>query len=244
MMLWADYQVLWWAVLAQMILAGLLVRMGITHLNREELLGHEIDVLNLRRMWIVFRTQFAGGAHSIGDWYWREIPRTLRRLLIPIGCMIILLVAGIYLGASMVKQLGITPGSIGLDRLNFVDSQILDQFRQLGFFSTSNVLTIWWHNLRAVGIAIVLGIFTLGVAGALILILPMGIIGFFIGAAVLTGMNPLTVLAAFILPHGILEIPAIILSGAAILQVGASLVTPHQQQSISEGIGAFHCRLG
>jgi uncharacterized membrane protein SpoIIM required for sporulation len=49
-------------------------------------------------------------------------------------------------------------------------------------------------------------------------------------------LNPLAVLAAFTLPHGILEIPAIILSGAAILQVGASLVTPHQQQSISEGL--------
>jgi uncharacterized membrane protein SpoIIM required for sporulation len=66
--------------------------------------------------------------------------------------------------------------------------------------------------------------------------LPMTIIGFFTGAASLSGMNPLTVLAAFTLPHGILEIPAIILSGAAILQVGASLVTPYQRQSISEGL--------
>ncbi len=236
MMLWADYKVLWWAVLAQSILAGLLVRMGITHLNREELLGQEIDVLNLRWMFKVFRTQFTGGAHSIWDWYRREIPHTLRQLIIPIVCMIILLVAGMYLGAAVVKELGISAGSIGLDRLKSIDSQILDQFRQLGFFSTSNVFTIWWHNLRAVSIAIVVGIFTLGVAGALILMLPMAIIGFFIGVAVQSGMNPLTVLAAFTLPHGILEIPAIILSGAAILQVGASLVTPHQQQSISEGL--------
>ncbi len=167
MMLWADYQVLWWAVLAQVILAGLLIRMGISHLNREELLGHEIDVLNLRRIWKVFRTQFSGNTHSVWDWYRFEIPRTLHRLLIPIGCMIILLVAGIYLGAAMVKQVGLMPDSIGLDRLTSIDPQILNQFRQLGFFSTNNVLTIWWHNLRAVTIAIVLGIFTLGVAGAL-----------------------------------------------------------------------------
>jgi uncharacterized membrane protein SpoIIM required for sporulation len=146
------------------------------------------------------------------------------------------LVAGILLGAGMVKALGISPGSIGLDRLNSIDSKILDQLRQLGFFSTSNALSIWWHNLRAVSIAILLGIFTLGVAGELILMLPMVIIGFFTGAASSTGLNPLTVLAAFTLPHGILEIPAIILSGAAILQVGASLVTPHQHQTISEGM--------
>jgi uncharacterized membrane protein SpoIIM required for sporulation len=66
--------------------------------------------------------------------------------------------------------------------------------------------------------------------------LPMTIIGFFTGVASLSGMNPLIVLAAFTQPHGILEIPAIILSGAAILQVGVSLVTPHQHQSISEGL--------
>jgi uncharacterized membrane protein SpoIIM required for sporulation len=236
MMLWANYKVLWWAVLAQVILAGLLVRMGITHLNREELLGHEIDTLNLGWMWKVFLTQFIGDAHSVWDWYRREIPHTLRRMLIPIVWMTLLLIAGIYLGAAMVKELGISPGTIGLERLKTVDTQILDQFRQLGFFSTSNVVIIWWHNLRAVSIAVALGIFTLGVAGAIVLMLPMVIIGFFTGAASLSGMNPLAVLAAFTLPHGLLEIPAIILSGAAILQVGASLVTPHQRQSISEGL--------
>jgi uncharacterized membrane protein SpoIIM required for sporulation/ABC-type transport system involved in multi-copper enzyme maturation permease subunit len=236
MMLWANYQVLWWAVLAQVILAGLLVRMGITHLNREELLGHEIDTLNLRWMWKVFRNQFIGDAHSPWDWYRREIPHTLHRMLIPIVCMGLLLVMGTYFGAAMVKQLGISPGTIGVERLKTVDTQILDQFRQIGFFSTSNVVSIWWHNLRAVSIAILVGIFTLGVAGALILMLPMAIIGFFTGAASLSGLNPMAVLAAFTLPHGLLEIPAIIFSGAAILQVGASLVTPHQRQSIGEGL--------
>jgi uncharacterized membrane protein SpoIIM required for sporulation/ABC-type transport system involved in multi-copper enzyme maturation permease subunit len=236
MMLWANYQVLWWAVLALVILAGLLVRMGITHLNREELLGHEIDTLNLRWMWKVFRTQFTGNAHSLWDWYRVEIPHTLQRLLIPIVCMIILLIASIYMGAGLVKEFGITPGLFGVEGLKTVNTQVLDQLRQFGFFSTSNVVGIWWHNLRAVSIAILAGIFTLGVAGALILMLPMTIIGFFTGVASLSGMNPLIVLAAFTLPHGILEIPAIILSGAAILQVGVSLVTPHQHQSISEGL--------
>lgn len=236
MMLWANYQVLWWAVLALMILAGLLVRMGITHLNREELLGHEIDILNLRWMWRVFRIQFTGNAHSIWDWYRLEIPHAIRRLLIPIICMVILLCSSTYLGAALVKEFGIAPGSFGLQDLKTVNTQVLDQLRQFGFFSTSNVVSIWWHNLRAVSLAVLAGIFTLGVAGALILMLPMTIIGFFTGVASLSGMNPLTVLAAFTLPHGILEIPAIILSGAAILQVGVSLVTPHQQQSISEGL--------
>jgi uncharacterized membrane protein SpoIIM required for sporulation len=90
--------------------------------------------------------------------------------------------------------------------------------------------------LRAVTIAILLGTFTLGVAGILVLLLPMAIIGFFVGLVASTGISPLVVLAAVTLPHGILEIPALILSGAAILQVGASLVTPSRRQTISESL--------
>ena len=236
MMLWADYRVLWWVVLALLILAGLLIRMGITHFNREELLGREIDTLNLRWMWRVFRGEFIGDSSSIGTWYRQEIPRTLRRMLIPICWMAILLAAGTYLGVAFVNNTGIPPGLLPLDSLKIIDTQILAQFRQLGFFSASSVVTIWWHNLRAVIIAIVLGAFTLGVAGALILMLPMIIIGIFTGAVSLTGINPLTVLAAVTLPHGIFEIPALILSGAAILQVGASLVTPYRHQTIGEGL--------
>jgi uncharacterized membrane protein SpoIIM required for sporulation len=236
MMLWAGYQVLWWAVLGLMILAVLLVRMGISHFNREELLGREIDTLNLRWLGQVFRDEFLGEARSIGEWYRREIPHALRRMSIPIFWMALLLVAGIYLGAALAKAIGLTPGSLSLDSLKIVDSQVLDQFRQLGFFSTSGVLTIWWHNLRAVIIAMLLGCFTLGVAGALILMLPMIIIGFFTGLVSMAGISPVTVLTASLMPHGIFEIPALILAGAAILQVGASLVTPYRKETIGESL--------
>ena len=61
MMLWSDYKVLWWVILGLTILAGLLVRMGISHFNREELLGRESDSLNLRWTWqIVSRSIYWG----------------------------------------------------------------------------------------------------------------------------------------------------------------------------------------
>ena len=236
MMLWANYQVLWWVVVAQVVLAGMLVRMGIAHMNREELLGHELDTLNLKWIWRVFRQQFTGTAHTVGEWFRREVSGTLKHMLIPIGWMVVLLVAAIFIGSAQVNSLGASVNVLGLDRLKLIDSQILNQFRQFGFFTAGNVVTIWWHNLRAVSIAVIAGTFTLGVAGALILMLPMVLIGFVSGAASLTGLNMLTVLAAFTLPHGLLEIPAIILSGAAILRVGASLITPHPAQSMGEGL--------
>jgi uncharacterized membrane protein SpoIIM required for sporulation len=236
MMLWADYQILWWAVLALMILASLLIRMGISHFNREELLSREIDTLNLRWLGQVFRNEFVGQAQSVGEWYRREIPHTIRRMAIPIFWMTLLLVTGTYMGAALAKSINIIPGSLPIDSLRIIDTQVLDQFRQLGFFSTSGVLTVRWQNLRAVIIAILLGSFTLGVAGALILMLPMIIIGFFAGLVSLTGFSTITILTATLMPHGIFEIPALILAGASILQVGASLVTPHRKETIGESL--------
>jgi len=236
MMLWADYQILWWVILALVILAVLLVRMGITHFNRENLLGREIDSLNLRWMWHVFRDEFKGEARTVGEWLRWEIPHSVKRMSIPIVWMIILLTAGTYLGAVLVKSIGITPSFFSLESLNSINTKVLDQFRQFGYFETSGVFTIWWHNLRAIAIAILLGSFTLGVAGAIILMLPMIIIGFFTGLVAQTGFHPLTILTAVVMPHGLLEIPALILAGASILQVGASLVTPHRKQTIGEGL--------
>jgi uncharacterized membrane protein SpoIIM required for sporulation len=236
MMLWSDYQILWWAVLGLMILASLLVRMGISHFNREELLGREIDTLNLRWLWQTFLAEFMGKSRSVAHWYRYEIPHSLRRMTLPILWMAFLLIVGYYLGISLAKNIGILPGSLPMDSLKVIDTTVLDQFRQLGFFTTSGVLSIWWHNLRVMIIAILLGSFTLGVVGALILMSPMMIIGFFTGLVSLTGINPLTILTASLMPHGIFEIPALILAGASILQVGASLVTPHRKETIGESL--------
>jgi len=41
---------------------------------------------------------------------------------------------------------------------------------------------------------------------------------------------------AFVLPHGILEIPAIALSGAATLRLGAALAAPVEDRTLSEAL--------
>jgi ABC-type transport system involved in multi-copper enzyme maturation permease subunit len=58
---WGDYSTLWWAVAGMAILAVLLIRVGVAHFQREELLGKEIDVLNLKWGWKVFKQ--IGRAH-------------------------------------------------------------------------------------------------------------------------------------------------------------------------------------
>jgi uncharacterized membrane protein SpoIIM required for sporulation/ABC-type transport system involved in multi-copper enzyme maturation permease subunit len=234
-MLWAEYDVLWWAVLGQALLAGLLVRMGVTHFNREELLGREMDALNLRWAWRVFHNGFVGEAKSIRQWYTREIPGTLRRLRLPIGLMALLLATGMLLGAEQVENFGLSAATFSMDQLQLLDDSFLERFQQIGFFNVGNVAYIWMHNLRAAALAWLAGAFTFAVAGVLVLMLPLTLIGFLAGVANLVGINPWLFIAAFTLPHGLLEIPAILITGAAILQVGATFVTPARGQTIGEG---------
>ena len=55
---WGDYTTLWWVVFGMRIFSILLVRVGLAHFRREELLGREIDVLNFRWGWKVFYSKF------------------------------------------------------------------------------------------------------------------------------------------------------------------------------------------
>jgi uncharacterized membrane protein SpoIIM required for sporulation/ABC-type transport system involved in multi-copper enzyme maturation permease subunit len=234
LILWANFSVLWWVIIALTVVAGLLVRMGIAYFNREELLGREFDTLNLSWGWRTLKKAFIGQASNVLNWYSKEIRRALHRLRIPIAIMTLLLVAGLLVGADQFRRLGIPAELFNLSQLNQLSSDDLTSLKQFDFFSASGVSLIWLHNLQVVGLASILGVFTFAVLGVLILMLPMALMGFLAGAAMIAGYSPIIFLAAFLLPHGFLEIPAIILSGAAILRLGAIFITPSTQRNIGE----------
>ena len=75
LLFWGNNQVLWLAVVAVLIMAGLIVRLGLAHFQREYLLGREIDILNLRWMWRTFWGYFKGDAHSSLRLVW-ALPRS------------------------------------------------------------------------------------------------------------------------------------------------------------------------
>jgi len=135
-MFWARYNVLWWAIFGQVLISGLLIRVGIAHFSREELLGRELDALNLRRNWGIFKRAFLGQARSPWDWFRSEITVTVRALTIPIGFMALALVAAILIGAGQARVF-VLPASL----LNW---QQLDQ----GFISGLESIRFCgdWHR--------------------------------------------------------------------------------------------------
>lgn len=230
-MFWARYSVLWWVIIAEGMVAVLLVRSGVAHFNREELLGRELDSLNLKWGWRIFKNAFIGSSHNPLDWYRREIEQTLRRLRIPLVIMSFLIIAGVWVGASQAKIFVLPPEILNINNL---DQGFIEGLDEVRFFSASGIGMVWLHNLRVIALAIVLGIFTFGVAGALIIMLPLVIIGYFMASVANVGISPIMFFTALVLPHGILEIPALIISGAGILQLGAVLLAPAKGKTITE----------
>jgi uncharacterized membrane protein SpoIIM required for sporulation/ABC-type transport system involved in multi-copper enzyme maturation permease subunit len=230
-MFWAQYNILWWAILGQALITGLLIRTGLAYFNREEMLGRELDTINLGWAWREIRRGFTGQARSIFEWYRRDVPAALWSLRLPILVSAIALGLGSLAGASLAKEFRLPPELVSFDK---VSKGFVEGLQAARFYSTSGTVIIWLQNLRAVLIATLLGIFSFGILGLLVLMLPLAIIGYVAANVSLAGHSVLTFLVALVLPHGLLEIPAIILAGAAILNLGATLTAPAHGKTIGE----------
>lgn len=230
-MFWAQYSVLWWVIFAELIIAGLLIRTGIAHFNREELLGRELDTLNLKWTWQIFIHSITGQASTFRDWLKISYPKMWKRMRLPTAIMALVLLGALLVGASQSSRFTIPASALNLDNL---DQGFVEGIDWLSFFSVGGVLTVWMHNLRAIILATILGIFSFGVLGILVLMLPFILIGFFTASVAILGISPPLFLSAFVLPHGILEIPAIMIAGAAIIRLGATFTTPANGMTIGE----------
>ena len=233
-MFWARYDVLWAIIFGLVLLNVVLVRMGVQLFNREELLGKDLDEINVGAMWKFFRKEFIGESQgSLIRWYRYEVAKSLKRLGIPALMMIIVLIAGGIIGYYHATLYPL-PTVLLQDVIN-ASSGLRDRLSDFGFFTTQGVGLVLYQNVRASLIAAAFGMLTFGVLSSVVLMLPTTLAAYFAGQAAIAGYNPLLFLAAFILPHGILEIPAIILIGAATINLGASIIAPPKGKTLGDG---------
>ena len=230
-MFWGNNDTLWWAVVGLLVLTALLVRVGLAHFQREELLGREIDVLNIKWGWKIFRDQFTGNAHNIFNWYRKEIPATLKRLRISIIAITVLGVIAFLIGMQQVARFQIPIESTGFENL---DERLTSIIQLLPVFSFLPVLLVWWQNLRVLLLSLVLGVITFGILGVLPVLFSIGVVGYLMSFLGMNGISPIQYLLGFILPHGIIEIPALILAASAVLHGGVMLATIGTGKTIGE----------
>lgn len=232
---WGNEDVLWYAIVGVTLLAGLLIRLGLSHFRREYLLGREIDTLNIKWMSRTFQDRFTGNARSISEWYRRDIPITLRQLKQPLMIIfslsiVALIVSYIWVVRNVPAFLNLTPERIG-DIRTFV-TENLTNLDSLGEQLPAPVLFL--HNARSIILFLLLGLVSFGTLGLTLFLGNIALIGGVLGAAHLVGYSPLLTFVVGVLPHGIFELSAVFLATAAMLRVGAQLVTPQSDKSLGE----------
>jgi uncharacterized membrane protein SpoIIM required for sporulation len=103
------------------------------------------------------------------------------------------------------------------------------------FLNTSSqsetMLFIFTQNARVLLAALILAIFTFGVAALVLTPLTFVILGYITSQVLIAGYNPLLIIGA-VLTHGIVEIPMIVLATAIALHLGAVVTKPPRRETV------------
>ncbi len=235
LLFWGTDQVLWLAVVAVIIIAGLLVRLGIAHFQREYLLGREFDSLNLRWLWQMFWQTFKGEGNSLFSWYRLEVPKAMRKLSAPLLLILVMAVIG-FLSSYYWAMVNVPRMLPAATDANY--SQIMKGAREsIGLAQAGqhlSALYLFANNVRATLLILLAGLVSFSVLGMLIYLVNVGLIGGVLGVFKLIGYSPLVLFAAGLLPHGIFEIPALMIASAIVLRMAAVLVAPQLGKSMGQ----------
>jgi uncharacterized membrane protein SpoIIM required for sporulation len=235
LLFWGNGQTLWLALVGVIVLSTLFIRMGIAHFEREYLLGREIDTLNLHWIGSTFWTFFRSGTRADGSWHCRAVLPALRRLALPSLVMLALLLAGGWVGYTQVsaKAPELLEGSVrDIDDLRERVSQMPAAQGMNGVEISAPSLFL--NNLRATAVIFLGGVVSFGVLGILFYLLNAGLIGGVLSLFAYVGVSPWLLFSTGILPHGMFELSALLLSGAAVLHMAVALVTPQTGKSMGE----------
>ena len=235
MLFWGNEQVLWLAIAGVMIIALLLIRVGIAHFQREYLLGREIDVINLRWIWRTFWANFLGGARSLGDWYGNVLGSALRRILPAVFFVALIAGVSMWLGHDwVIRNVSETIALASPDDLDKLEELVRELPDLANLREHISASFLFLNNTRAMVAIFLAGLVSFSVLGVLFYMVNIGLIGGVFAIFELLGLSPWPIFLAGVLPHGILEIPALMIGSAAVLYLGAALVTPQTGKSMGE----------
>jgi uncharacterized membrane protein SpoIIM required for sporulation/ABC-type transport system involved in multi-copper enzyme maturation permease subunit len=261
-MFWADYSILWVISLGLAVVAMILIRMGVKTFNREEILGREIDELNPRHLGRLAHHFFVQPPYGMGSlraetepvpparslvrWvtrvYRHDLPYLMRHNWMAVAVVVFFLVVAGGIGWAYVDN---HPLPQGVLRIEDITKQDFDSISDVGFLPSLTTGGILGHNVQALILAGLVAVISLGVLSILLLMVPIALVGFFAGQMAWLGYSPLIFFAAFVLPHGIFEIPAAVIATAFALRLGASVTSLREGLTVGEGLiaaGADFCK--
>ena len=236
-MFWGQYASLWWIALGLVIVAVLLVRAGLNLFSRELILSQGVDQIRPGRLWREFRRHFAhppaAGARpfTLSRVYFLDLPNLIRAQRSAIVFVLLTLALAVIVGIHLAHRYQL-PSEIYA--LSPIPADAFDDLSGFGFLPPLTTWGIFWNNTRSLLVAVCAALASFGVLAALLLMLPVAIIAYVAAGMTMAGQNLWLFLLAFVLPHGIIELPAAILATAAAVVVGMGVIAP----GASEGQGS------
>ncbi|WP_420631087.1 stage II sporulation protein M [Candidatus Leptofilum sp.] len=231
---WGNHDGLWWLLLALTITAVVLMRMGLSLFNREELLGRDIDQIRLgwmvRQFWGYFSGKMQLGRYPNPIIWYKQTIALVPSLLKPMGALLLALVGAAIIGIVMAQQFPF-PEDL---KTQLNGQNMLTNLAGLEVYLSALPLFIVSQNVRALLLQTILGIFTLGVLGMLIFMLPWGVISFIAMQFYMAGESASQFLLGTIVPHAIFELPTLLLISAAALRWQTVTFAPLPNRSLSE----------
>jgi uncharacterized membrane protein SpoIIM required for sporulation/ABC-type transport system involved in multi-copper enzyme maturation permease subunit len=235
MLFWGNEQVLWLGVAGVLIIALLLIRVGIAHFEREYLLGREIDTLNFKWMLGEFWRNFIGGATSLRDWYARPLASTFRRIVPALALMALVAAVSARMSYDWIQtNAAESIAKASPERLEKLQTNIENLPDLASLSGHLNAPFLFLNNTRSMIVIFLAGLVSFGVLGVLFYMINIGLIGGVYALFEMLGVAPLPIFLAGVLPHGMFEIPALMIGSAAVLYIGAALVTPQTGKSMGE----------
>lgn len=231
-------QLLWsifWALLA---IAIMLVRTGMNSFNREEILSREHAGFSSKRIVWTFKRFFAefqpaGVAperyeqpFSLKRFYRRDVSALLHEYRAPLIVSFIAVMTGLVFGYF----------AFGEYRAAWLDRSLQQSAGQAADPSLLLVLQVAANNLRVALVSNVLSLFSFGIPAFLVPAAAFAQIGYVASWQAAHGLSPWTFVLAYVVPHGIIELPTFILSAALGIRIGASVLYAPRGFTIGQNI--------
>ena len=223
--------ILWYIIIGLIVADVILFTTGARIFNREELLGRQMDEINLRwaaqRFWRAIR----GKATGVGSWYRDEVFPAVGRLRAPLLVIVFCLVAALIGGYAVARlRPDLQLPDTGASWQQTISD--MNTWSELGAVA-GNPGSIVTQNMRLFIFGTLTAVFSFGVFGVVAAVAPFGVLGFFLGQPILAN-DGLRLFIGGVLPHRLIALPAILLAGAAALRLGAVVVHPPSDQTVTE----------
>ena len=194
-------EILWAFAILMTVLAIALLRMGFNGFSREALLARDAGLQHpLRRAVRAVRASYAARPNFLRLLWMRRLPLLIAALGFPLGAAV-----GYLAGISSAIPAGVVKPVL---------SSLVKSTGDGG--PIAEAAAIFSHNVLAFLLVAVLAVTTAGLSGFLLTFAP----GFLLGFA--AALSSWSIALTGIVPNGLVEVPAAIIAGGLVIQIGAT----------------------